>query len=849
LLFDDNGDQRADRRESLVRLKTPGDYPHNGLAGFAFDPRGRLVFGLGENLGAEYEVMSPDVSLGGGGEGGNVYRVGLDGGGLVQLATGFWNPHASCFDAFGRLFTVDNDPDSRPPCRLLHIIPGGDYGYRFRNGRKGLHPFTSWNGEIPGTLPMTAGTGEAPSGVVAYESDNWPSEYIGDLLATSWGDHRIDRFRLKPSGASFTSLPEPVIVGGDDFRPVGLACAPDGSLFCTDWVLADYNLHGRGRIWRIAAKAKREAPVVDAMKVPDRPVDELAGLLQSPRIEIRRAAARALAASDDGLARLEQIVGHEKSPPKALVEAGWAAIGKSERVVEQLAARQDAVAAAVDRHLDDYSYDPADQSSLTGPAKSAAAAIADERSMASASPEYVMAAYSRLATTKLMQFGRAPLDDPFVFSTVVSRLASPHQRERRPIRANLLDAKLLPLRLRQAFALSTLDDRSMLEAALRDRDNLIRRAAVQYAAEHRLIDLRPTIEKLLDDDRLTSDLFLATITALAMLDGAEAAEIDKTPAGKYVLPIARDASKPERIRALALRLVSPDEPALDEKLLREMLGAGGDLRRESIHSLVSSSLPLAAKLLREAAANDQLEVELRADAVAGLASTARSEAPGGPTRTLLLNRLDDASPPVALEALRSLRGVAAVDKAVRERVTASTAVKTEQAEQIAMALSESGANPSRPIEEWKAALGDASKTGDAKAGRRTFFHSASAGCYKCHTVGGRGGPVGPDLTFIGRSASRQRLIDSILAPSAEIAPQFVSWSFETADGRVHQGLIVHENEGRTIIGDVDGKTTEIATAQLTQRIPQKISLMPQNIVDKLTVQEFRDLIAFLESLK
>ncbi len=72
-----------------------------------------------------------------------------------------------------------------------------------RNGRKGVHPFTAWNGELPGTLPMTAGTGEAPSGVLAYESDMLPKEFYGALLVTSWGDHRIDRFRLEPHGASF----------------------------------------------------------------------------------------------------------------------------------------------------------------------------------------------------------------------------------------------------------------------------------------------------------------------------------------------------------------------------------------------------------------------------------------------------------------------------------------------------------------------------------------------------------------------------------------------------------------------------------------------------------------------
>ena len=77
------------------------------------------------------------------------------------------------------LFAVDNDPDSRPPCRLLHIVEGGDYGYRFRNGRKGVHPFTAWNGELPGTLPMVAGTGEAPCGVLSYEADNLPEDYRG----------------------------------------------------------------------------------------------------------------------------------------------------------------------------------------------------------------------------------------------------------------------------------------------------------------------------------------------------------------------------------------------------------------------------------------------------------------------------------------------------------------------------------------------------------------------------------------------------------------------------------------------------------------------------------------------
>ena len=191
--------------------------------------RDNVYFGLGENLGADYRLIGRDgITLSGGGEGGNIYRCRPDGTKLERIATGFWNPFHMTFDAFGRLFAVDNDPDSRPPCRLLHIVDGGDYGYRFRNGRRGLHPFTAWNGELPGTLGMVAGTGEAPSGVVAYESDNLPADYRGTLLVTSWGDHRIERYDLQPHGASFRSTMKPVVVGGDDFRPVGIAVAADG---------------------------------------------------------------------------------------------------------------------------------------------------------------------------------------------------------------------------------------------------------------------------------------------------------------------------------------------------------------------------------------------------------------------------------------------------------------------------------------------------------------------------------------------------------------------------------------------------------------------------------------------
>ena len=88
----------------------------------------------------------------------------------------------------------------------------------------------------------------------------------------------------------------------------------------------------------------------------------------------------------------------------------------------------------------------------------------------------------------------------------------------------------------------------------------------------------------------------------------------------------------------------------------------------------------------------------------------------------------------------------------------------------------------------------AARRGDAARGQKLLAVSAKSDlqCLKCHSVLGTGGAIGPDLSVIGKKASRENLFESILYPSKAIADQYVTWQVETRRGLSLSGLIVEE---------------------------------------------------------
>ncbi len=143
------------------------------------------------------------------------------------------------------------------------------------------------------------------------------------------------------------------------------------------------------------------------------------------------------------------------------------------------------------------------------------------------------------------------------------------------------------------------------------------------------------------------------------------------------------------------------------------------------------------------------------------------------------------------------------------------------------------------------------RQGDAAKGKRLLEASAKNDmqCLKCHTVRGAGGQVGPDLSVIGKKASRENLYESIILPSKAIADQYLQWKIDKNDGISVSGLIVEETPTSITLRDANAKDTKIDKKDVDVRTKSPVSIMPENIVSFMNEDELTDVVEYLFSLK
>jgi cytochrome c oxidase cbb3-type subunit 3 len=147
--------------------------------------------------------------------------------------------------------------------------------------------------------------------------------------------------------------------------------------------------------------------------------------------------------------------------------------------------------------------------------------------------------------------------------------------------------------------------------------------------------------------------------------------------------------------------------------------------------------------------------------------------------------------------------------------------------------------------------------GNAAHGKELFYGDAN--CSLCHMVEGKGGRLGPELTSVGGSRTREAMIDSVRNPSRHLAwrlteatkefPQeYETITVVTADGKKIKGVALNEDNFSVQMMDSSEQIYLLEKDKLRSFSKSRESIMPIYTLDVLSDKDLDDIIAFLISV-
>ena len=334
------GEQKAETRQEISRgYGVRFNFTGHDLHGLIFGPDGKLYFSNGDR-GAH--AKGPDGSLADTPDEGAVYRCNPDGTQLEVFARGLRNPQSLAFTENGDLLTGDNDCDKGDEERLVHVVQGGDSGWRVGYQHPLIDKDSPWLAEKlwqPRTKDTAAyvlspicNIEDGPSGLTYYPGTGLNDRYRGSLFIThfkgSVAKSGIYTYNVKPKGAGYAIADsQPFLTSA---LPTDVKFGPDGRLYTSDW--ADgWPKSKRGRIYAISdPQHAKDALVVATQKLiaqdwTKASVSELTALLAHADQRVRQEAQFTFAERGAAsLAPLASIAATPSPSPYARLHAIWA---------------------------------------------------------------------------------------------------------------------------------------------------------------------------------------------------------------------------------------------------------------------------------------------------------------------------------------------------------------------------------------------------------------------------------------------------------------------------------------------------------------------------------------------
>jgi putative heme-binding domain-containing protein len=135
-------------------------------------------------------------------------------------------------------------------------------------------------------------------------------------------------------------------------------------------------------------------------------------------------------------------------------------------------------------------------------------------------------------------------------------------------------------------------------------------------------------------------------------------------------------------------------------------------------------------------------------------------------------------------------------------------------------------------------------TGDAAHGNAVFERE----CVACHRLGERGNEVGPNLALV-RNRTPEAMVEAILDPNRNVAPNYVSYVVVDDSGRSTTGLVTSETATSITLARDKGVTETIQKQNIEAMKSTGTSLMPEGLEKTIDPQSMADLLAFLQSVQ
>jgi len=869
------------------------DDSHHRVSGMIFGPDGWLYLTTGDSDARPRGSDGTSVIVL---RSGGVFRCLPDGSKLEVVAHGMRNPWGNvAFDDRFNIFHTDNDNEGSPGftgCRILHVVEGGDYGWRLRPGARCCNPDferATWNGGQPGRLGWITETGRgAPAGLTVLNSAAFPASTRNLLIYPDVFRKLVRAYQLEPKGATFGLKREFELLAADDpmFRPDDAEIGPDGALYILDWrtdsggagALSGDGVHGR--IYRLSWVGTPDEPALPSLsrdrltRIPSASDAELVEALKSADYSERKAAdLELIRRGPKSIGGIPELIKDDAAPETARLHALtvlaavapeqakpiWMSLvsGQSDAALTRLALDQiGRFGSPDDVELAKGCLELARKEIRKGGADSAPAvralALALGRFHAT-SPEF----QTEVARTLLDLARICKPDDVFATDAVTRSLEKLGGHGLMVIEEELRRPEALQALLgwKQSDGLN-----AIISAAIGPKPLAAGIRAGMFRALREMVEEVPPAPIVTWLDQNPGNDAEARIEAIRLLkarsDHASEAVAPSLP------KLLKDSDANFRREALALAafvqsseikadlisvLGQTDRPIDERRLALVALRAYSDVDPslakslvEMVNSRIGQDNAFRSELLQAIASLDFASVVKPAES--SLTSKDRD------LRQTAIQVLGQ-RPATALTVAKLFNEGKLPPEDLRTIVEALSPHRSPELQEALQTLLKRTVLAAPTGVEARRMRDFVRRSGSSERGKAIFFDAKKGGCASCHRLEGVGEAIGPDLTRIWDTLSFEKRIESILDPSKEIKEGYISYKVATTDGQVLTGLLLSDTAEAVTLKDAKGREIRIQAKNIEEKGADKTSLMPVGVVGSLSLNEFADLLAFLGDRK